>query len=310
MKRPPPTVPELFERQYALASDPQLTAAGVTPSQLRRRLDDGDWRRPCPGVVELVGAPPDWRRTPMAVTLGPRRSVVGFGAAARIHGLDGFVDHATIDAFVERGARRTLPAGVIAHSSRRLTKADLTTVDRIRVTSLATTLVHCAATYPDDQVQQALDDALRRGKKPRWLIQTIERWQGKGVTGPNELRAMLRSRVGERIPRSWYQRLAHRALDELGVRLEHEVPVFDGQELLAELDLADVELRCGLECQSWEHHATPAAVEHDVERKRRLRALGWEIVEMWWSDLERMDAVYADFQIGRDRQRRLLAPGA
>jgi len=164
--------------------------------------------------------------------------------------------------------------------------------------------------YPPDQVQQALDDALRRGKQPRWFLQTIERWQGKGVSGPNELRSMLTSRVGERIPRSWYQRRAHRALDELGVRLEHEVPVFDGQELLAELDLAAVERRCGLECQSWEHHATPAAVEHDVERKRRLRALGWEIVAMWWSDLERMDAVYADFQIGRDRQRRLLAAGA
>jgi hypothetical protein len=307
MKRPPPTVSELFARQHALASDMQLAAAGVTPLRLRRRLDDGDWRRPCPGVVELVGAPPDWRRTPMAVTLAPRRSVIWLGAAVRVHGLDGFADHETVDALIERGARRGLPEGVIAHSSRRLDKADITTVDGIRVTSIATTLVHCAARYPEDQVQQALDDALRRGKRPRWFVQTIERWQGKGVSGPNELRALLTSRVGERVPRSWFQRLAHRALDDLGVRLEHEVPVFEGGERLAELDLADVGLRCGLECQSWEWHATPAAIEHDLERKRRLRALGWEIVEMWWSDLERMDVVYADFQIGRDRQRRLLA---
>lgn len=311
MKRPPLTVTQLFERQYALAADSQLVAAGIKPAQLQRRLDDGDWRRPCPGVVELVGAPPDWRRTPMAVTLAPRCSVVGKGAAARVHGLDGFTDHQTIDAFVERGARRGLPTGVLAHSSRRLEKADITIVDGIRVTSIATTLLHCAAAdYPDDQVQQALDDALRRGKRPRWFVQTIERWQGKGVSGPNELRTMLRSRVGERVPRSWYQRLAHRALLELGVRLEHEVPVFDGGELLAELDLADVELKCGLECQSWDHHATPAAIDHDLERKRRLRSLGWEIVEMWWSDLERMDVVYADFQIGQDRQRRLLAASA
>jgi hypothetical protein len=307
MKRPPPTVAELFERQYAVASDTQLAAAGVTASRLQRHLDDGDSQRPCPGVVRLVGAPPDWRQTPMAVTLGRRRSVVGVGAAVRVHGLDGFADHEPVDAFVERGARRSLPDGVTAHSSRRLKAADITMVGGIRVTSIATTLVHCAAVYPPDQVQQALDDALRRGKKPRWFIQTIERWQGKGVSGPNELRSMVRSTVGERIPRSWYQRLAHRALDELGVRLEHEVPVFDGTERLAELDLADVDLMCGLECQSWEWHSTPAAVQHDLERKRRLRALGWEIVEMWWSDLERMDVVFADLQVGMARQRRLSA---
>lgn len=300
-----PTVPQLFERQYALASDVQLQAAGVTPAQLARRLDAGDWRRPCPGVVELVGAPPDWRRIPMAVTLGPRRSVVGRGAALRVHRLDGFADHMPVDAFVERGARRTLPAGVVAHSSRRLTKADIVMVDGIRVTSIPTTLLHCAATMPSDRVAQALDDALRRGAQPGWFVQTIERWRGKGVSGPAQLGDLLHARVGERIPRSWFQRLAHRAMDELGVGLEHEVAVHDGEELLAELDLADVELKCGLECQSWDWHSTKPAIVHDLERKRRLRQLGWEIVEMWWTDLGRMDAVLADFELGRDRQRRL-----
>lgn len=252
----------MFESQFALASDRQLAAAGVTEQHRRRRIAEGDWRRPCPGVVALVGAPKDWRQTPMAVTLGPRTSVVGIGASARVHGLDGFSNHEEVDAFVERGARRSLPAGVVGHSSRRLTAADITTVNGIRVTSIATTLMHCAATYgADDRTQQALDDALRKGKAPAWFLQTVERWAGRGVRGPNELRSLLEARVGEPIPLSWFQRLAHRALADFGVRLEHEVPVYDGGRLIARFDLDRMD-------------AVLDAFQLDRERQRHLLVRG------------------------------------
>jgi hypothetical protein len=93
-------------------------------------------------------------------------------------------------------------------------------------------------------------------------------------------------------PRSWFERLAHRELAELGVELVHEHPLrAPNGRLVAELDLADVEHRIGIECQSWQWHATPAAQRADARRKRAVRRLGWEVVDVWWSDRGRMDDV-------------------
>ena len=62
---------------------------------------------------------------------------------------------------------------------------------------------------------------------------------------------------------------------------------------VADLDLAIPELRIGVECQSWKWHATPDAQRRDAARKRALRRLGWDIIDLWWSDLDRIDDVHA-----------------
>ena len=82
------------------------------------------------------------------------------------------------------------------------------------------------------------------------------------------------------------------------IHLVDEWPVFDTTgRRLAELDLANVDLQVGVECQSWEWHGSPSAKRRDLTRKRRLRVLGWEIVDVWWSDLNRMAEVVADVQL-------------
>jgi hypothetical protein len=62
-----------------------------------------------------------------------------------------------------------------------------------------------------------------------------------------------------------------------------------------------------VECQSWAWHATPAARRADARRKRRLRRLGWDVTELWWSDRSRMDEVVDDVREAIARQRILLA---
>ena len=44
----------------------------------------------------------------------------------------------------------------------------------------------------------------------------------------------------------------------------------------------------------------------DLQRKRRVRQLGWDLSECWWTDLDRIDAVVADFLLVDERQRRSL----
>ena len=82
-------------------------------------------------------------------------------------------------------------------------------------------------------------------------------------------------------------------LARTGVRLVDEYPVRDGRGiLLAELDLADPARQVGVECQSWQWHATrPRSTA--TPPARTLRELGWEIVDVWWSDLRQPDRVIA-----------------
>jgi very-short-patch-repair endonuclease len=97
---------------------------------------------------------------------------------------------------------------------------------------------------------------------------------------------LLGERVDNRLPRSWFQRVASRVLAAAGIRLVDEYPVRDRRGiLLAELDLADPVRKVGVECQSWQWHANPTAQHRDDRRKGTLRQLGWEIVDVWWSDL-------------------------
>ena len=90
---------------------------------------------------------------------------------------------------------------------------------------------------------------------------------------------------------------ASRLLADVGIDTVDEYSIHDGQRLLAQLDLAIPALRIGIECQSWKWHATPEAQRRDAARKRCLRRLGWEILDLWWSDLDRIDDVIATLAI-------------
>ena len=120
----------------------------------------------------------------------------------------------------------------------------------------------------------------------------VRSWKRRGVRGPAVVLDLLHQRVAATLPRSWFQRLVSRVLLARGIQMIDEYRVHDTDgTLLAELDLAIPELRIGIECQSWRWHGSPAAQAADARRKRRLRLLGWEIVDVWWSDLRRGDEI-------------------
>ncbi len=106
---------------------------------------------------------------------------------------------------------------------------------------------------------------------------------------------LLGERVDNRLPRNWYQRVAGHVLAATGVRLVGEYPIRDGHGmLLAELDLADPVHRVGVEGHRWQWHVTSATQHDDARRRGLLRRLGWEIVDVWWSDLHHPERVGAE----------------
>ncbi|MCU1392252.1 MAG: hypothetical protein JWM34_680 [Ilumatobacteraceae bacterium] len=307
---PPDPLAEIlrcFSTQHGVAADRQVRAAKVSWERQQHLMSKGLWLRHAPGVLRDAASPTSWNQRAMAMTLMPgARPVIAAGSAGRLHQLDGCLDVNDITILVPDGARVDVPSGVRLLRTRRPTADDITTVDGIPVTSVALTLIHLQVHGPHPE--QALDDALRRGERPDELRTVMERWRGPGVQGPPEMLALLHDRVDARLPRSWFQRLAGRLLAEEGLHFVDEWPVRDGRgRLLAELDLADVELKVGVECQSWERHGSPAAQRKDLARRRKLRVLGWDIVDLWWSDLDRMDDVVADIRTSVSRARAVIA---
>jgi very-short-patch-repair endonuclease len=263
---------ELMAAQHGVASTTQVRTAGISRRVERRLLRDRVIDQPCRGVV-----------------------AISHGASARLHVLDGFAEHDTVDVLGTRGANPHHRLGVTVHRTRAEIGPHLTEVGGIPTLTVAATLALLAPAAGIGPTARALDSALRDGIPAEELRTVATAWRRRGRAGPPALLMLLGERVEHRLPRSWFQRLAKGVLARAGVRLVDEYPVRDARGiLLAELDLADPDRKVGVECQSWQWHATPTAQHRDARRRGALRQLGWEIVDIWWSDLHHADRVIAE----------------
>ena len=154
-----------------------------------------------------------------------------------------------------------------------------------------------------DAAAQALASMLRAQDSAGWFAHVAHRFRRQGTSGPSVVLGLLHERIDGRLPRSWFQRLAKRALAGRDIRTVDEFPVGSASgDFLAHLDLAMPSLQIGVECQSWKWHATPTARAADARRRRRLKSMGWEIVEVWWSDLDHLDEVVDELRALIDRR--------
>ncbi len=291
--------------QDGMAAVKQLLALGLTRAQLRTRLDSGEWEQVVRGVVAFAGLDPSWRRRCRAALLVAPEAALGSATAARLHGFDGYADDDRVVVSFPVVLRPcVLPPGAAGRRASALRPQQCTVVDGLRCVIRPVALLQVAGDDGADAAGKALASMLRHGDSPTWIRQVSSQWRRRGVAGPPVVTRLLDERVDRPLPRSWFQRLAKRALAERGVRLLDEYPVRDvAGVLLAELDLARPASKIGVECQSWRWHATPTARAADARRRRMLRQLGWEIVEVWWSDLDDLDGVVAELCLLIDRRR-------
>ncbi|MDP9464046.1 MAG: hypothetical protein M3P52_05435 [Actinomycetota bacterium] len=224
------------------------------------------------------------------------RGVASHSTAARLHRLDGFARLDAVHITLRYHQRRHDHESTIVHISRVLDASDQLPIRGIPTVIVPVCLIQLAD-HSDDAMIKALEGSMRDGISPTWIRQVAARYDRRGLSGPRRLLRALDQRVDGTLPWSWFQRLASRLLDQVGIATIDEYPIYEGRRLLAELDLAIPDLRIGVECQSWKWHATPDAQRRDVARKRSLRRLGWEIIDLWWSDLDRIDDVAATLAV-------------
>jgi len=295
-----------FATQDGLATFSQIREAEIARGVRRSRLEGGEWRAVDRTVIELGGASDSWRRDVRRALLSVGGdAAISHVTAGRLHGFDGLDRNPEIHVTVCGLTHHTAPAGVVVHRSTLLTTKACIEIEGMRVVSKPIALIQIAATEGRDATRKALDSMVRGGDSSLWVRTTVQEWRHRGVKGPRMVLDALDA-TESRLPRSWFQRLAKRALATTGLSFVDELRVEDPADgsHLADLDLAAPALMLGIECQSWQWHATPTARAADARRKRRLRRLGWEIIELWYADLGRPDEVLADITDAVARHRR------
>ncbi len=300
-------IARIAARRLGVVTTAEATAAGLTRSQVRSLVRRGDWSSPVRGVLVANAVPSSWEQR-CAIAVMAARGVLSHRAAAQLHGLDG-VDDAPVELTVPRG--RSHPSlDAVVHRSTMLDPIDITQVSGIPVTSIARTIVDLGITVPEDVVEQVLDDALRRGARPRWIAQTLERVDRPGPSGPTALRRVL-ARPDRRgpLPDSVFERLVERGCTEIGLPppvRQHEVRDRDGR-LVGRIDVAWPDLRIGIEAHSRRWHFGDAKAGADQHRSNRITVLGWMLVFVGWADVddpERFVAVLRDAHATRAAERR------
>lgn len=245
--------------------------------------------RPSPGVLVVAGSPPTWRqRVAVAATSGG--ALASHRTAAALRELDGFPPR-QVEVLTLHGRRRKR-SGWIVHESRTLRGVDVDEVDGIPCTTVARTLVDLPATSHPFLVGQALDHACRQ--QPGTLDEVVARHvelARRGRPGVRVLDRLLGERLGTgQFADSGFERRAVALVRRAGLPepvLQHAVR---DRDFVAYLDLAWPAVRWAVECDSLAHHSGKRAHEWDRSRRRRLKRLGWDVVEVTYDQVTRRGA--------------------
>jgi very-short-patch-repair endonuclease len=271
-------------RHHATITWPAARALDIPGQTLATWHERGRLHRPAPGVYVIAGSPPTWHQR-VAVATGSGAAWASHRTAAALRGLDGFPER-LVEVVTEHGRRRKRRAWTV-HESRTLRGVDLDEVDGIPCTSVARTVLDLPAVAPARLVALALDHACRRW--PGTLDVVTQRHlelPRRGRRGTRLVTEMLDERHGRgRFTDSGFETATVRLVRAVGLPepvLQHRVR--DG-DFVAFIDLAWPDIRWALECDSLAFHSGKQAHEWDRARRRRLKRLGWETVEVTYDQV-------------------------
>jgi hypothetical protein len=275
----------IASRQQGILTAADARRAGLTPDQIRNRLETGRYIRLTRGVYAVAGSPAGFRRNVWAACLASSPpAVASHLTAAALGGLwpPMLLPHVTVPPGAS--ARQRLAR---VHRSR-LAPVDRTVVDGIPCTTPARTLVDCATLLGPASLARLVDATLTPGVvTSEHVVAAIERaGQGPGRAGTARLREALEVWTPRIVPGSPAEARLVRRIVEWGFpRPTLQIEVRDAAGgFVARLDGGWPERRVGYEYDSRAHHG-PRRFEYHEGRYAALAALGWAVRAVETSDM-------------------------
>lgn len=276
---------DLSARQYGLLSRGQLLARGTSIWGVARGLERKAITLAAPAVYRLASAPQTWEQRVMAAVLWSGAGMASHRTAAALHGLDGCKE---LGVEISTVKQRHFKVPVFkAH--RTGVPERLVVVQRgIRVTNVARTLSDLGTQLPAGPFGRAVETAVRQGLTS---LAALQRYLAEESAQPNPglqvLRAWIQAgNLDGGLSASGFQRRVRDLLKPIGSFAE-EVHIFDpdGSEI-ARVDFGHQEKPVIVEADSAKHHAGRDDWYHDLQRRNRVTARGYQILHVTPGDLE------------------------
>jgi predicted transcriptional regulator of viral defense system len=215
--RPDRHIARLADRQHGVVGRRQLEALGLTPSMLAVRLDARRLIRLHRGVYAVghrrLTRQGEWLAAVLAAGPG---AVLSHHSAAALHGLR---DERSRRVDVSTTAKRATTNWIELHGRRTLAAEDVTSRQRIPVTTVSRTLIDLAEVLGPRQLARAVNEAdVLRALDLGAIDAVLERLRGRRGRGPAALRAALDAHAGPTLLRS---ELEHRFKELLA---SHSLP--------------------------------------------------------------------------------------
>jgi very-short-patch-repair endonuclease len=281
---------ELARRQHDALERSQLIRLGLAPAAIDYRVKIGRLQVRHRGVYGLGPAHSKLSHWMAAVLAAGPDAVLSHRSAAQLWGL---VSGAGGPLHLTAPSKRSRPA-ILLHRSN-VPDDERTEVDGIPVTSVPRTILDCAPTMTERQLERLINEADVLRLYDHISIPTLlHRYPRR--PGSRKLWVALGKRnAGSTRTRSDLEELLIELVDELGLRRPETnvILVIDGETF--EIDALWRAERVAVELDSREFHLTPLAFERDRRRDRKLSAAGWRPVRITWRQITAERAA-----VGRD----------
>jgi very-short-patch-repair endonuclease len=263
-------------------TDAQALSAGLTPAQIRHRLQTGRFERLGVRVLRVTGSPRTWEQLLGAglLDLGPD-AVVSQRSAAALFGFDGFAAGPVEFTTPRRG--RGLVDHWQVHTTRRLDRVDRTSVGALACTTAARTIVDLARGSSPAELERAIDSAVRDGlASPAFLRRRLRDLRGPGRHGVRLLDQLLQDTGGHSALERAFLELVRTA----GLPRPHcqRIVRRDGRTV-ARVDFSFEPRLIVVEVSGRRGHSSDAERAKDARRRNELQALGFVVLEFTYGDV-------------------------
>jgi very-short-patch-repair endonuclease len=270
----------LAERQHGVVAWRQLVALGLTESQIKSRVKDGQLVLLHRGVFALghrrIGLYGEWIAA--ALACGPG-AVLSYGSAAQLWGIRG--SRKPIEVTRVSGHRR--PHGVRLHQTRSLPPEHVTIEAGIPVTTIERTLLDTAARLDARQLEHDLVEAdrSRRLSWPKlWQILTEHGRGRRGVKRLKRVAAQADPRFADAVSTSEVDFLI--LCREEGLKMPQVNVLVEGKRV----DFYWPKERLIVEADSYGYHADRPSFELDHQSTVDLEVAGYRVLRTTYKMLE------------------------
>ncbi|MFP5330930.1 MAG: hypothetical protein ACLGHX_00990 [Acidimicrobiia bacterium] len=273
---------DLAMTQGGVVTRTQAIELGFTPKQIKGRLRLGTWRLVKRGVYQLA-EPRDRRdlmRTVLATWPG---AAVSHESAAEIHRFP-YVEAKGITVSHHSRTTHDFP-DVDVRRNHDLDDWHVTTIDGVRVTTVARTIVDLAADRSVRHIGAILDRLVSDNKVDIFEVAVVLAATGRrGKPGTVTMREVLDARIGDDYSASELERRGRKIIAAAGLPLpvpEYPIPWTVNRRF----DDAYPELKIAIEWDSMRFHGQKASFEADRIRDRDATLNGWVILRFTWEDV-------------------------